>query len=105
MTNVSLSTGSARKNDGNLQFKNFNEDEFYRDLASCRAVITNGGFSLMTEALYLQKPILSVPVKNSSSRYSTQSTWKGLDTESFVKKSKKRTLKNFYRTLKVIMKK
>lgn len=63
MTNVSLSTGSARKNDGNLQFKNFNEDEFYRDLASCRAVITNGGFSLMTEALYLQKPILSVPVK------------------------------------------
>lgn len=54
---------SEEKNDGNLQFKNFNEDEFYRDLASCRAVITNGGFSLMTEALYLQKPILSVPVK------------------------------------------
>ena len=47
----------------NLTFKNFNEDEFFDDLASARAVITNGGFGLISEALYLQKPILSVPVK------------------------------------------
>jgi uncharacterized protein (TIGR00661 family) len=49
--------------DENLCFKTFNEDEFFHDLASSRAVITNGGFTLISEALYLKKPILSIPVK------------------------------------------
>jgi len=51
------------KRDANLLFKDFNEDEFFEDLASARAVITNGGFTLISEALYLEKPILSIPVK------------------------------------------
>lgn len=49
--------------DKNLTFKSFNEDEFFEDLASAKAVITNGGFNLISEALYLDKPILSIPVK------------------------------------------
>ena len=49
--------------DENLRFKNFNEDEFFQDLARARAVIANGGFTLISEALYLGKPVLSVPVK------------------------------------------
>ncbi len=49
--------------DGNLLFKSFNEDEFFNDLAQARAVISNGGFTLISEALYLEKPVLSVPVK------------------------------------------
>ncbi|MGC9049242.1 MAG: MJ1255/VC2487 family glycosyltransferase [Patescibacteria group bacterium] len=48
----------------NLQFKNFSENEFLSDLANCRAVITNGGFTLISEAIYLGKPILSWPVQN-----------------------------------------
>jgi uncharacterized protein (TIGR00661 family) len=48
---------------GNLKFKDFNEDEFFEDLASARAVITNGGFSLISEALYLEKPVYSIPIK------------------------------------------
>nr|WP_279383593.1 glycosyltransferase family protein [Methanobacterium formicicum] len=56
--------------DENLRFKNFNEDEFFQDLARARAVIANGGFTLISEALYLGKPVLSVPVKkNSSNRF------------------------------------
>ena len=47
----------------NLSFKNFNEDEFFEDLAGARAVITNGGFSLISEAIYLEKPVYSIPVK------------------------------------------
>jgi uncharacterized protein (TIGR00661 family) len=47
----------------NLTFKSFNEDEFFEDLASARAVVTNGGFNLISEALYLEKPVLSIPVK------------------------------------------
>ncbi len=49
--------------DGNLEFKSFNEDDFFQDLAQARAVISNGGFTLISEALYLGKPVLSVPVK------------------------------------------
>ncbi|MCC7560846.1 MAG: glycosyltransferase [Methanobacterium sp.] len=49
--------------DENLLFKSFNEDEFFTDLSQARAVIANGGFTLISEALYLGKPVLSVPVK------------------------------------------
>ncbi|MBR3156762.1 MAG: glycosyltransferase, partial [Methanobrevibacter sp.] len=47
--------------DGNLTYKEFNEDEFYDDLASAKAVITNGGFTFISEAIHLKKPIYSVP--------------------------------------------
>lgn len=51
------------KKDGNLEFKSFNESEFFEDIQNSRAVITNGGFTLISEALYLKKPVLSIPVK------------------------------------------
>jgi len=47
----------------NVVFRKFNEGQFFRDFADCKAVITNGGFTLITEAIYLKKPILSIPVK------------------------------------------
>lgn len=47
----------------NLLIKDFSEENFLNDLTNCRAVITNGGFGLMGEAIYLGKPILSVPIK------------------------------------------
>ncbi|MFH1098993.1 MAG: MJ1255/VC2487 family glycosyltransferase [Candidatus Uhrbacteria bacterium] len=37
--------------------------DFLRDLISCRAVIANAGFSLITEALHLGKPYLAIPVR------------------------------------------
>ena len=49
------------KEDGNLNYKRFNEDEFYDDLASAKAVICNGGFTFISEAICLKKPIYSVP--------------------------------------------
>jgi uncharacterized protein (TIGR00661 family) len=49
---------------GNCTIRNFSEQTFVKDLASARAVVTNGGLSLMHEAIYLQKPILSVPVRH-----------------------------------------
>jgi uncharacterized protein (TIGR00661 family) len=48
---------------GNVTLKGFSEDGFVRDLASARAVLAGGGFSLMGEAVYLHKPMLSVPLK------------------------------------------
>jgi uncharacterized protein (TIGR00661 family) len=49
--------------DENLSFKMFNENNFFHDLASSKAVITNGGFNLISESLYLNKPVFSIPVK------------------------------------------
>ena len=50
--------------EGNCTLHAFSEQRFVRDLASARAVVTNGGLSLMHEAIYLGKPVLSVPVRH-----------------------------------------
>ncbi|MEE1335422.1 MJ1255/VC2487 family glycosyltransferase [Methanobrevibacter sp.] len=52
---------NKNKIDGNLTYKEFNEDEFYDDIASSKAVICNGGFTFISEAIHLKKPIYSVP--------------------------------------------
>jgi uncharacterized protein (TIGR00661 family) len=49
---------------GNCTLKDFSEEGFVADLASSKAVVTNGGLSLIGEALYLGKPIFSVPVRH-----------------------------------------
>ena len=49
--------------DENLTFKEFNQDEIFKDLSGAKAVITNGGFNVISEALYLKKPIYSLPIK------------------------------------------
>jgi uncharacterized protein (TIGR00661 family) len=49
------------KQDKNLTFRKFNEDKIYNDMSNAKAVITNGGFTLISEAIYLKKPIYSIP--------------------------------------------
>ncbi len=49
--------------EGNLRFRPFSEAGFVDDLASARAVIAGGGFTLMGEAVYLHKPMLAVPLE------------------------------------------
>jgi uncharacterized protein (TIGR00661 family) len=53
---------TAEEVEGNLRYQPFSEDKFIDDLASSRAVIAGGGFTLMGEAVYLQKPMLAVPL-------------------------------------------
>ncbi len=55
---------NVSKRDKNLTFKKFSEKGFIEDLAGCKAAITNGGFTMMSEAVFLHKPVLSIPVKN-----------------------------------------
>ncbi|GAB3832023.1 MJ1255/VC2487 family glycosyltransferase [Hymenobacter jeollabukensis] len=47
---------------GNVQLRSFSEAGFIDDLASARAVVTNGGFSLISEAVYLHKPVCAIPI-------------------------------------------
>ncbi|MFL5422873.1 MAG: MJ1255/VC2487 family glycosyltransferase [Myxococcales bacterium] len=48
--------------EGNLVYMPFSESVFIDDLRTARAVIAGGGFTLMGEAVYLRKPVLSEPV-------------------------------------------
>lgn len=52
----------SRKKQGNLTFEGFDEKKFIKHLKSAKAVILGGGHSSISEALYLKKPILCVPV-------------------------------------------
>ena len=47
----------------NIEARAFDEETFIRDLASARAVVGNGGMSLLGEAIAFQKPVLAVPVR------------------------------------------
>jgi uncharacterized protein (TIGR00661 family) len=48
--------------DGNLRFMPFSDAGFVDDLRTARGVVSNGGFTLLGEAVYLGRPVLSVPV-------------------------------------------
>ena len=48
--------------EGNLMYRPFSEAGFIDDLRTCRGVVAGGGYTLMSEAVYLRKPMLSVPI-------------------------------------------
>jgi len=49
--------------EGHLTYRPFSEAGFVEDLRTARAVVAGGGFTLLSEAVFLHKPILSVPVE------------------------------------------
>lgn len=59
----------VRESHHNVEFFPFNEKEFINHLAQAKAILTNGGYSLISEAVYLGKPILSIPLTNQFEQY------------------------------------
>lgn len=53
----------------NLIFKGHSTHGFLHDLAACRYVITNGGHNVVSEALYLGKPVFSFPIANAYEQF------------------------------------
>jgi uncharacterized protein (TIGR00661 family) len=49
--------------DGNLEFRPPSGGGFVEALRTARGVVAGGGFSLLSEAVYLGKPVLSVPLR------------------------------------------
>jgi uncharacterized protein (TIGR00661 family) len=49
--------------EGNVTLRAFSEAQFIDDLRTARAVIAGGGFTLMSEAVSLHVPMLSVPIE------------------------------------------
>jgi uncharacterized protein (TIGR00661 family) len=53
---------AAEEREGNLRHRPFSDAGFVEDLRTARGVISNGGFTLLGEAVHLHRPVLSVPV-------------------------------------------
>jgi len=85
--------------DGNLEFKSFNEDQFFDDLKNARAVITNGGFTLISESLFLKKPIYSIPVKGQFEQILNAVYLDSLGYGEFHEEIDEKNLKNFFKKL------
>ena len=49
------------KKKDNLEFRK--REHFLKDLSRCKAIIGNSGFTLISEAIYLKKPYLAVPLQ------------------------------------------
>ena len=47
---------------GNLDYRPFDREQFMDDLASAKAVVATAGFTLISEALFLRKPYLALPM-------------------------------------------
>src|SRR5512133_3644591 len=54
---------AADEREGNVVHRPFSEATFVEDLRTARAVLSGGSFTLMSEAVYLHKPMLAVPVR------------------------------------------
>jgi uncharacterized protein (TIGR00661 family) len=48
--------------DGNLRYRPFSNDAFVEDLRTSRGVVASAGYSLMSEVVYLRKPMLALPL-------------------------------------------
>ena len=49
--------------EGNLEFRPPSNQGFVEALRTCRGVVAGGGFSLLSEAVYLGKPVLAAPLR------------------------------------------
>lgn len=57
------------RGEGRLSFRAFDAQAFLDDLASCAYVVCGGGHTLISEALYLGKPVLSIPVRGAFEQF------------------------------------
>jgi uncharacterized protein (TIGR00661 family) len=55
--------------DGNLHFEKHSEAGFQQDLASCCYVVCGGGHTLLSEALFHGKPVMSFPIENAFEQF------------------------------------
>ena len=54
---------------GNLVFRPPDPEAFRQDLAACHFLVANGGHNAISEALYLGKPVLSLPIALAYEQY------------------------------------
>jgi uncharacterized protein (TIGR00661 family) len=88
---------NTSKKEGNVIFKKFSSSGFIKDLSECKAAILNGGFTGISEAVYMKKPVLIVPVKNQFEQIFNGETVKEMGLATGMKNSMKIKLINLLR--------
>ncbi|MGC6413692.1 MAG: glycosyltransferase family protein, partial [Bacteroidia bacterium] len=48
----------------NIRLEKINEKKFIKTLVNSKGVISSSGFSTLSEALYLNKPLLTIPINS-----------------------------------------
>ncbi|MFQ5570035.1 MAG: glycosyltransferase family protein [Rhodothermales bacterium] len=61
--------GHVERYDETLTFHRLDDEKFLALMARCRGLITTAGFETVSEAMYLGKPVLAVPVKKHFEQY------------------------------------
>ena len=59
-----LNTVESIRTEKNITYYPVNQSLFNKSLLSCHGLITGGGFETPAEALYLNKKLISIPIKN-----------------------------------------
>jgi uncharacterized protein (TIGR00661 family) len=54
---------------GPISYRDFHEQAFLADLASCAYVVCGGGHTLISEALHLGKPVFTIPVRGAFEQF------------------------------------
>ena len=55
--------------EGNLHFRKHSEPGFLKDLAACSYIICGGGHTLLSEALFYGKPVMSFPIEKAFEQF------------------------------------
>jgi len=95
---------NKEETDKNLTYRKFNNDIFYKDLGNCKAMIVNGGLTTITEAIYLKKPIFSIPVRAQFEQVFNARTIEEMGFGILSKKADKEKIKDFLKNLNVYRK-
>ena len=83
----------------NLQFKEFSSAGFLDDVAACESIIATAGFTLMSEAMYLQKPYLAFPMRGQFEQQLNAHCLEQLDFGLNGKRADLATLQDFFEKL------
>jgi len=85
------------KIDGNLEFKT--REKFLDELVKCKAVIATAGFTLISEAIYLKKPLLALPIKGQFEQFLNALFLKNSVFGEYSKNLTKKEIENFLHNL------
>lgn len=84
----------------NIEIKKPDTEEFAKDLVRCKGVITGGGFSTISECLFLNKKLGVIPIKNQPEQIFNAKVLSGLG---FWVASHPRELVNFIQSKKITL--
>ncbi len=90
-----IQNGVGKKN---LVFRQTPET-FAGEFRNCKAVISNSGFSVISEAIYLRKPIFMVPIRNQYEQFYNCLVVRGKGIGEFSESPKEKEIRNFLGSL------